>query len=93
MLECLYLKFKAKEGVSMDRLQTQITDALDRIRPALQKDGGDVEFIAVNDDMVVSVRLTGACSACPMSDVTLKEGIEKFLKSEVPAVKAVEAVT
>lgn len=76
----------------MDQLQRQILDALDRIRPSLQQDGGDVEFIAVDKDNVVTVRLTGACSSCPMSNVTLKEGIEKLIKSEVPAVKSVEAV-
>lgn len=77
----------------MHQLQDKILKALDEIRPALQKDGGDVEFIDVDQDNIVTVRLTGACQNCPMSQVTLKEGIEKFVKSEVPAVKAVQAVT
>ena len=77
----------------MHQLQDKIFEALDEIRPALQKDGGDVELIDVDQDNIVTVRLTGACENCPMSQVTLKEGIEKFLKSEIPAVKAVQAVT
>ena len=77
----------------MHQLKGKILKALDEIRPALQKDGGDVEFIDVDQDNIVTVRLTGACENCPMSQVTLKEGIEKFLKSEIPAIKAVQAVT
>ncbi len=76
----------------MHQLQDKIFEALDEIRPALQKDGGDVELIDVDQDNIVTVRLTGACENCPMSQVTLKEGIEKILKSEIPAVKAVQAV-
>ncbi|TFG37315.1 MAG: NifU family protein, partial [Desulfobacterales bacterium] len=60
--------------------------------PTLQKDGGDVVLIDVTDGGVVKVQLTGACRGCPMSQVTLKEGIEKFLKSELPEIAAVEAV-
>lgn len=77
----------------MHQLKDEILKALDEIRPALQKDGGDVELIDVDQDNIVTVRLTGACEHCPMSQVTLKEGIEKFIKSEIPAVKAVQAVT
>ncbi|MBM9511574.1 NifU family protein [Desulfogranum marinum] len=77
----------------MHQLQGKILEALDDIRPALQKDGGDVEFVDVDLDNIVTVRLTGACQNCPMSEVTLKEGIEKFLKSEIPAIKSVQAVT
>lgn len=70
----------------------KIEQALAQIRPTLQRDGGDVEFVELSDDRVVRVRLTGACHGCPMSRITLKEGIEKFLKSEIPELKAVEAV-
>ena len=77
----------------MHQLQDKIREALNDVRPALQKDGGDVEFIDVDQHNIVTVRLTGACEDCPMSQVTLKEGIEKFIKSEIPAVKAVQAVT
>jgi Fe-S cluster biogenesis protein NfuA len=73
-------------------MREKIQAALDQVRPTLQKDGGDVVFIDVTDDGVVKVQLTGACKGCPMSQVTLKEGIEKFLKSEVAEVTAVESV-
>ena len=66
-----------------------IQKAIDRIRPNLQADGGDVELIDVGEDGVVKVKLVGACHGCPMAQMTLKNGIEKFLKQEVPAVKSV----
>ena len=69
----------------------KVETALDRIRPALQADGGDVELVDVNDG-VVSVRLKGACGGCPMAAMTLKNGIEKVLKEQVPDVKEVVAV-
>jgi len=68
-----------------------VEKALAKVRPLLQRDGGDVEFIDVNDG-IVKVRLTGACKGCPMSQMTLKHGIERLLVQEVPGVKAVEAV-
>jgi len=64
---------------------------IDKIRPTLQADGGDVELVSV-DNGVVKVRLQGACKGCPMSQMTLKNGIEKFVKKEVPEVDRVEAV-
>ena len=73
-------------------MRDRVQSALDRIRPTLQKDGGDVVLVDVSDDGVVKVQLTGACKGCPMSQVTLKEGIEKFLKSEVPEVVRVDSV-
>jgi Fe-S cluster biogenesis protein NfuA len=72
-------------------MKEKIEKALNRIRPALQADGGDVEFVDVVDG-IVKVRLTGACGGCPMSQMTLKMGIERHLKKEVPEVKSVEAV-
>ncbi|MBU0482248.1 MAG: NifU family protein [Proteobacteria bacterium] len=69
-----------------------VEDALNRIRPTLQKDGGDVVLVDVTSKGVVKVQLTGACRDCQMSDVTLKMGIEKFLKTEVPEVTEVVAV-
>ncbi len=72
-------------------MRDQVQEALDQIRPTLQKDGGDVVLIDVTDEGIVKVRLTGACRDCRMSQITLKEGIEKFIRSEVPGVKAVEA--
>jgi len=81
---------KIEKGVLPMREKVQ--EALNKVRPTLQKDGGDVVLIDVTDGGVVKVQLTGACRGCPMSQVTLKEGIEKFLKSEVPEITAVEAV-
>lgn len=80
-----------KESI-MEQLQDLILKVLAQIRPTLQRDGGDVEFAGLNQDNVVKVRLTGACQGCPMSRVTLKEGIEKFVKSEIPTIRAVETV-
>jgi Fe-S cluster biogenesis protein NfuA len=65
--------------------------ALAKIRPMLQRDGGDIELVEVNDG-VVKVRLTGACKGCPMSQMTLKQGVEKLLMKEVPGLKEVQAV-
>ncbi len=70
-------------------LKESVLKALEDIRPALQADGGNVELVDVSDQGVVKVRLTGACSGCPMGMMTLKEGIEKELKSKVPGVKEV----
>ena len=76
----------------MQQLQVNVIKVLAQIRPTLQRDGGDVEFVGLGQDQVVKVRLTGACQGCPMSRITLKEGIEKFVKSEIPTIRAVEAV-
>jgi Fe-S cluster biogenesis protein NfuA len=73
-------------------LREKIEDALEKVRPALQADGGDVQFIDVDDEGVVTVKLTGACGGCPMSQMTLKMGIEKALKQSVPEVNRVESV-
>ncbi|MCX6567934.1 MAG: NifU family protein [Candidatus Aminicenantes bacterium] len=73
-------------------MKERIELALTKIRPALQADGGDVELVDVSADGVVRVRLKGACGGCPMSQLTLKMGIERILKKEVPEVKSVEAV-
>ncbi|MGD8251812.1 MAG: NifU family protein [Desulfobacterales bacterium] len=72
-------------------MREQVEAVLDKIRPALQADGGDVELVGIEDG-VVKVRLKGACSGCPMSQMTLKNGIEKLLKREVPGVASVEGV-
>ena len=71
-------------------MKEKVEAALARIKPALQADGGDVELLGVKEG-VVSVRLTGACGGCPMSTVTLRNGIERILKQEVPEVKSVVA--
>ena len=69
-----------------------VQEVLDKVRPALQADGGDCELVKVREDGVVEVRLVGACGGCPMSTLTLKAGIERVLKDEVPDVKEVIAV-
>jgi Fe-S cluster biogenesis protein NfuA len=71
-------------------LKEKVQQAIDKIRPMLQRDGGDVELVDVQDG-VVTVRLRGACAGCPMSQMTLKNGIEKLLKQEVPEVISVQA--
>lgn len=71
-------------------MRDKVQAALDQVRPALLADGGDVELIDVNDG-VVTLRLTGACGGCPMASMTLKNGIERVLKEQVPEVKEVVA--
>ncbi len=72
-------------------MQDKVEEILDKIRPALIRDGGNVELVGV-DDGTVKVKLVGACAGCPMSTMTLKNGIERILKQEVPEVKEVVAV-
>lgn len=72
-------------------MEDRIKAVLDSIRPALQADGGDVEFIDFHDG-VVTVRMKGACGNCPMSTMTLKQGIERRMKAEIPEVLAVESL-
>jgi Fe-S cluster biogenesis protein NfuA len=69
----------------------QIHEVLEEIRPTLQADGGDVEFIDYNDG-IVHVRMQGACGSCPMSLMTLKQGIESRMKARIPEVKSVEQI-
>lgn len=73
-------------------MKEQVEAALEKIRPSLQADGGDVELVEITKNGIVKVRLQGACRGCPMSQMTLKGGIERVLKRDVPGVKAVEAV-
>jgi Fe-S cluster biogenesis protein NfuA len=72
-------------------LKTEVAKALEEVRPHLQVDGGDVELVDIEDG-VVKVRLKGACAGCPMSQMTVKWGVENYLKKKVPGVKSVEAV-
>jgi Fe-S cluster biogenesis protein NfuA len=72
-------------------LKTEVAQALEEVRPHLQMDGGDVELVDVVDG-VVKVKLKGACAGCPMSQMTVKWGVENYLKKKVPGVKSVEAV-
>ena len=75
----------------MNDTKKLVEQALEKIRPMLQRDGGDIELVEVTDG-VVKVRLTGACKGCPMSQMTLKQGVEKLLMKEVPGLKEVQAV-
>jgi Fe-S cluster biogenesis protein NfuA len=75
-----------------DAIREKVQAALDKVRPYLQGDGGDVELVDITVDGVVRVRLTGACKGCPMSQQTLKGGVERMVLKEVPEVKRVEAV-
>jgi Fe-S cluster biogenesis protein NfuA len=73
------------------KMKEQVQSALDDIRPALQADGGDVELVDVVDG-IVKVRLTGACGGCPMSQMTLKQGIETYVRKKIPEIVSVESV-
>lgn len=73
-------------------LKEKVISALERVRPSLQADGGDVELVEVSEEGVVKVKLQGACATCPMSTMTLKMGIEKILKQSIPEIKQVESV-
>jgi Fe-S cluster biogenesis protein NfuA len=73
-------------------MKEEVRKAIELIRPGLQADGGDVELVDVSSDGVVKVKLTGACQGCPMSQMTLKMGIEKVIKSKVPDIKEVVSV-
>ena len=73
-------------------MREQVEVALEEVRPSLMADGGDVELVEVTEDGVVRVRLTGACGGCPMSQMTVKNGIEVYLKSQIPEVREVVSV-
>ncbi|MDR2343066.1 MAG: NifU family protein [Spirochaetaceae bacterium] len=73
-------------------MEEQIKIALDNVRPSLQADGGDVEFVSLGEDGTVSLKLTGACGCCPHAQMTLKNGIENYLKEKIPGVTAVLGV-
>ncbi|HEX2948613.1 MAG TPA: NifU family protein [Armatimonadota bacterium] len=73
-------------------MEQKVREALEQIRPFLQADGGDVELVGVEDDGTVRVKLTGACGGCPMAMMTLKNGVERIVKEQVPEVAQVVAV-
>lgn len=76
-----------------DALNQKVLNALETIRPYLKADGGDVELVQVTPDGIVEVKLTGACVGCPMSQMTLRAGVERALIREVPGIRRVEAVS
>ena len=73
-------------------LKEKVIKALEAVRPYLVADGGDVELVSISEEGIVEVRLTGACVGCPMSQMTLRAGIERSLMRDVPEIKRVEAV-
>jgi len=73
-------------------MKEKVKEALEKVKPSLEAHGGSVELVDVTEDGTVKVRLTGACCGCSMAQMTLKEGIEKALKEEIPEIKKVEAV-
>ncbi|MBQ8956955.1 MAG: NifU family protein [Bacteroidales bacterium] len=75
-----------------DTIQRKVINVLEQVRPYLQQDGGDVNFVELTDDNVVMVELTGACGSCPYSTMTLKNGIENVMKKAIPEITAVEQV-
>jgi Fe-S cluster biogenesis protein NfuA len=73
-------------------LQNKVIAVLDQIRPYLQQDGGDLQFVELTDDNVVKVKLTGACGHCPHAIITLKQNVEQMVKKAIPEIKSVESV-
>lgn len=80
------------ENSEKERLLVKVKDTLEKVRPYLQADGGDIELVSLNDNYTVEVRLTGACNGCPFSMQTLKAGVEQALIKEVPEIVEVLAV-
>jgi Fe-S cluster biogenesis protein NfuA len=79
------------EKTKMSETEKKVQAALAEIRPQIQADGGDIDLIAVENN-IVKVRLRGACAGCPMSALTLKQGVERLIKAKVPEIQSVEAV-
>jgi len=75
----------------LNSIKERVAKALDRVRPYLQSDGGDISLVEITDDLTVKVRLTGACHGCPFSMQTLKAGVEQAILKEVPEIKRVVA--
>ena len=73
-------------------LEKKARNVLDQIRPYLQQDGGDIQFISISDDNTLNVELQGACGSCPYSIITLKNGVETAVRKAIPEIKSVEAV-
>jgi len=76
----------------MSAIQEQVAQAIEEVRPSLQADGGDIRLVEITDENIVKVELQGACSGCPMSQMTLKQGVESYLKRKIPEVVSVESI-
>jgi Fe-S cluster biogenesis protein NfuA len=72
-------------------LDARVREVIDSVRPYIQADGGDIELVAIEGD-VVKVKLRGACASCPMSQMTLKAGVERHMRERVPEIRTVESV-
>ena len=75
-----------------EELTRKVKNLIEQVRPYLQQDGGDINFVNITDDMIVNVELTGACGSCPYSTMTLNNGVENTIKRALPEIKAVEAI-
>ena len=78
--------------MNKEELTTKVKNIIEQVRPYLQQDGGDINFVEITDDNIVNVELTGACGSCPYSTMTLKNGVESTIRKALPEIKAVEAV-
>ena len=77
---------------NMTSIMEQVETSLDTIRPYLKQDGGDIQVVEITDDLVVKVKLLGACENCPMSFMTMKAGVEASIKKAIPEIKGIETV-
>jgi Fe-S cluster biogenesis protein NfuA len=75
-----------------EALSTKVKNLIEQVRPYLQQDGGDINFVEITDDFIVNVELTGACGSCPYSTMTLKNGVENTIRKAIPEIMGVEAI-
>ncbi len=78
--------------MNKEELTKKVQNIIEQVRPYLQQDGGDINFVEITDDLIVNVELTGACGSCPYSTMTLKNGVESTIRKALPEIKAVEAI-
>jgi len=78
--------------INKETIKQKVLNVLEQIRPYLQNDGGDIEFVELTDDMIVNVKLVGACGSCPYSTQTLKNGVEAAVVKAIPEIKSVESI-
>lgn len=76
----------------LEEITAKINSAIEEVRPYLRTDGGDVELVEITDDIIVKVRLKGACDGCPFSEMTLRAGIEQAIRNKVPELKELVAI-
>jgi len=78
--------------MSNEELTKKVNNVIDQVRPYLEADGGNIELVNITEDNIVNVKLTGACATCPMSIMTLKQGVEQAMKRAIPEIHSVEAI-